>query len=223
MSREKVIKKLTDGGHPTDEAEKITDELYMWAGLVTDHLQDQLKIRKSYLEYRNKYQPEDIRTIFVLESPPKSGKYFYNNEGDISEPLFKAMMKLIGFEPRDKESGLREFKKRGLIIVDAVYSPINYPENKQKWRDEKILEWYSMLVKDLKYLVGEKNTPLILVKANVCRLLEDKLKKDGFSVLNNGVVIPFPSTGQQNKFTEKIAGVLAKANKHERDKNRKTS
>ena len=104
MPREKIVKKLTDDGHSADEAEKITDELYMWAGLITDHLQDQLKIRKSYLEYRNKYKPENILAIFVLESPPKSGKYFYNNEGDISEPLFKAMMKLIGFEPEDKAS-----------------------------------------------------------------------------------------------------------------------
>ena len=208
MAREKIIKKLLDDGHSTDEAEKITDELYMWAGLITDHLQDQLKTRKSYLEYRNKYKPENIQAIFVLESPPKSGKYFYNHKGDVSEPLFKAIMKLIGFEPKDKESGLQEFKRRGLIIVDAVYSPINYPENKQKWRDDKILEWYPMLVKDLKYLVGDKNTPLTLIKANVCRLLETKLKKNGFNVLNNGVIIPFPSTGQQNVFARKAAEVF---------------
>ena len=195
-------------GHAPKDAENIADELYILAELATDHLQDQLKIRKSYLEYRNKYKPEDTRVIFVLESPPKSGKYFYNNEGDVSEPLFKAMMKLIKFEPKDKESGLQEFKKQELIIVDAVYSPINYPENKQRWRDEKILEWYPMMVKDLKHLMGEKNIPLILVKANVCRLLEEKLKKDGFNVLNNGMAIPFPSTGHQNEFAEKIAEVL---------------
>jgi hypothetical protein len=29
----------------------------------------------------------------VLESPPKSGKYFYSPEGLVSEPLFSAMMK----------------------------------------------------------------------------------------------------------------------------------
>ena len=210
MPKEKIIKTLADDGHSVEEAEKIADELYILAELATDHLQDQLKIRKGYLDYRNKYKPENVRVIFVLESPPKSGKYFYNNEGDVSEPLFKAMIKLINFEPKDKESGLQEFKKHGLIIVDAVYSPINYPENKPKWRDEKILEWYPMLVKDLKHLMGEKNISLLLVRANVCRLLEEKLKKDGFNVLNNGVVIPFPSTGQQNKFAEKITEVLKK-------------
>ena len=40
-------------GHAPKDAENIADELYMWAGLITDHLQDQLKIRKGYLDFRN--------------------------------------------------------------------------------------------------------------------------------------------------------------------------
>jgi hypothetical protein len=32
----------------------------------------------------------------------------------------------------------------------------------------------------------------ILIKRNVCKLLEDKLAQDGFEVLNKGTVIPFP-------------------------------
>jgi hypothetical protein len=37
------------------------------------------------------------------------------------------------------------------------------------------------------------------VKANVCRLLETPLTRQGFTVLNHGTIIPFPSNGQQNK------------------------
>jgi hypothetical protein len=49
--------------------------------------------RAEYLRFRAPYLPEDRKIIFVLESPPKSGLYFYNPEGRASEPLFGAMMK----------------------------------------------------------------------------------------------------------------------------------
>ncbi len=170
-----------------------------------------LKNKKSYyLFFRNKYIPENIRVIFVLESPPKSGKYFYNNDGRVSEPLFAAMMKAINCDARDKETGLQSFKKKGFIIVDATYVPVNNLNGKP--RDEKILQNYQNLVEDLKNLLSGNNIPLIFVKANICRLLEPKLKKDGFNVLNNGVLIPFPSCGQQGNFKEKLAFVLKKAN-----------
>ncbi len=171
---------------------------------------EKFKPKSYYLSFRNKYIPKNIRAIFVLESPPKSGKYFYNNDGRVSEPLFTAMMKVINCDAKDKETGLQSFKKKGFIIVDATFTPVN--NLKGKPRDEKILQNYQNLVGDLRNLVSGRNVPLILVKANVCRLLEQELKKDGFNVLNNGVLIPFPSCGQQGNFKEKLAFVLEKAN-----------
>ena len=40
------------------------------------------------------------------------------------------------------------------------------------------------------------------------RLLEPRLKADGFNVLNKGVAIYFPSTGGQTKFHEQFAAAL---------------
>jgi hypothetical protein len=60
-----------------------------------------------YLRFRERYLPEHTKIIFVLESPPKSGKYFYNPEGLISEPLFSAIMKdALEVEPSNKNDGL---------------------------------------------------------------------------------------------------------------------
>jgi hypothetical protein len=39
---------------------------------------------------------------------------------------------------------------------------------------------------------------LILIKTNVCRILEPKLTHDGFNVLNCGRVIYFPASGRQD-------------------------
>lgn len=163
-----------------------------------------------YKKLRNVYKPKNIRAVFVLESPPKSGKFFYNPEGKVTEPLFKAMMELIGYTPIGKRDGLREFKHRGFIIVDAIYVPVNDIKNENR-RNEQIMLKYPFLLKDLNTLISDKRTPLILVKKNICQLLEHSLKKDGFTVANNGIVVYFPFPVQQGKFLEQVALVLEKS------------
>jgi hypothetical protein len=59
-------------------------------------------IKASYLAMRDRYFPTKLKTVFVLESPPASGKYFYNEEGRVTEPLFSGIMRLLNFKPKDK-------------------------------------------------------------------------------------------------------------------------
>jgi hypothetical protein len=162
--------------------------------------------RAEYLGYRGRYLPERRKIVFVLESPPISGLYFYKPEGSVSEPLFRAMMKdVLGIKPRTKEEGLGEFAARGFLLIDATYTPVNHLSGRA--RDAAILDDLPSLVEDLsKY--AEPETSVVLVKANVCDLLEEKLTRFGFAVLNRGTRIPFPSTGQQNKFRDAVRRVL---------------
>jgi hypothetical protein len=53
-----------------------------------------------------------------------------------------------------------------------------------------------------------REVPLVLIKANVCRLLEPRLKKDGFRVLNKDRIIPFPSTGHQLDFDQQFREIV---------------
>jgi len=75
-------------------------------------------------------------------------------------------------------------------------------------RNRAIVGGYQSLREDLASLLPDRPTPLILIKENVCRLLEPRLKKDGFNVLNAGRVIYFPSHGRQNDFHRQFAAVL---------------
>ncbi len=54
---------------------------------------------------------------------------------------------------------------------------------------------------------------IILVKANICRLLEPRLLSRGFNVQNHGIIIPFPSTGHQKKFLIEIRKIYGKKSK----------
>ena len=162
--------------------------------------------KEYYLTLQKKYHPQDLKLIFILESPPISGLYFYDCSGKTSEPLFNELMKLFKINAKNKEEGLREFQNRGYLLIDSTYKQIN--DLRGKDRDNEILDDYVLLVEDLKEINPTKSIPLILVKANVCKLLENPLTREGFRVLNDGVVIPFPSTGQQKRFHSKVLDVL---------------
>ena len=83
-------------------------------------------------------------------------------------------------------------------MVDATYEPVNALSDAA--RDEVIARDYPLLHDDLTELMPDRSIPLVLITANVCRVLEPKLATGGFHVLNGGRVIDFPSTGQQKKF-----------------------
>jgi hypothetical protein len=75
-------------------------------------------------------------------------------------------------------------------------------------RDDLIIRDYGLLRADLAKLMPYQSIPLVLIKANVCRILEPKLAKNGFTVLNAGRPIYFPAAGQQKKFQQQFATVL---------------
>jgi hypothetical protein len=69
---------------------------------------------------------------------------------------------------------------------------------------------YPLLCGDLKRLLATRwnEVPLVLIKANVCKLLEPKLKEEGFNVLNEGRMVPFPSHGHQRVFDSRFREIV---------------
>ena len=72
-----------------------------------------------------------------------------------------------------------------------------------------MLRDYGLLRDDLLTLIPDRRAAVVLIKANVRRVLEPKLVADGFRVLNNGRSIYFPSHGNQNRFHGQFAEVVA--------------
>jgi hypothetical protein len=174
---------------------------HMLPGAPTDRASSMAQTQRSdYLSLRREFKPTGVTLVIVAESPPVSGKYFYDPDGRVSEPLFSALMKQLGIGPRTKFEGLSEFQKRGWTLVDATYEPVNARIGRD--RDLVIDRDYPELCGDLRRLLSARwrTVPLVLIKANVCKLLEPKLKGDGFNVLNNGRIIYFPSNGRQRDF-----------------------
>jgi hypothetical protein len=164
--------------------------------------------RNEYFALRGAFKPSNVRLVIVAESPPAAGKYFYNPDGKENEPLFRALMKQLGAEITKKANGLRQFKEAGWVLVDATYEPVD--KLNETGRKCVILRDYATLCDDLKQLLGTRwrEVPLVLVKKNVCQLLEPKLKETRFNVLNKGRDIYFPASGQQRKFHEQFREIV---------------
>lgn len=166
-----------------------------------------MRARDEYLRLRRAFEPEPIHLVIVGESPPVSGLYFYDPNGLVSEPLFSALMKRLGFVPSTRAEGLAELQPRGWLLVDATYQPVNLLSPKE--RDAVIEADYPLLRNDLRSLLGEPSSaPIIVIKANVCRLVEPRLARDGFTVLNRGSVVYFPSHGQQGRFHQQFQALV---------------
>ncbi len=165
--------------------------------------------RDYYLRLRRAYEPVNICLVIVAESPPASGKYFYDPTGSTKEPLFAAIMLQLGISPTTREIGLNELKQRGWILVDATYQPVDkLAKDASHDSDEVIARDYPLLRDDLASLTPDRSIPVVLIKANVCRILEPLLSKDGFHVLNGGRVVYFPSNGRQMDFKKQFGAVV---------------
>ena len=92
--------------------------------------------------------------------------------------------------------------------MDATYTPVNHDNLSSQARDALILADLPVLIEELQKYAAPR-TEVILVKANICRQLERPLTDRGFTVLNQGTIIPFPSNGQQGRFRDSVRRVLS--------------
>ena len=161
--------------------------------------------KEYYKRLRKKYEPEDPKMVLVAESPPASGLYFYDEAGKPTEPLFAALMgQFLNRQFTSKADGLRAFSKAGFVLVDATYQAVNDRTD----RDNVIKGEYPKLREDIRNLIGGHPVPILLIKANVCNIIEPLLLRDGFRVLNRGQKVYFPSTGHQHDFRMQVATIL---------------
>jgi len=160
-----------------------------------------------YKELRNRYLPKQLKVIFILESPPTNGGYFYDESGKPSELLFRSMISaLLNIKPSTKKEGLQKFADAGFIIINPIYIPVDKLPDKEA--DNLILKNYPNFIDDLNQIVRGKKIDLILIKKNICALLENRLANDGFNVLNHGLSLPFPMHYYFEDFRKKLNSLI---------------
>jgi len=75
-------------------------------------------------ELRSSYRPDHITTLFIGESAPRSGKFFYTQNTN----LYRAMQSAFGWNT----DFLPEFKARRFYLDDLSLIPVNGMEPKER-------------------------------------------------------------------------------------------
>ena len=81
---------------------------------------------------RRRYRPEDVRILFVGESPPASGRFFYRADSGLYRAVRDAFMRAFpGIEETDF---LASFQSLGCYLVDLCGTPVDRMESGQRKR-----------------------------------------------------------------------------------------
>ena len=169
--------------------------------------------------FREKYNPKNagipIRVLWIAESPPAGGGYFYFDETSGRNHLFRETVKALGWWPEnktmsagmDKTPYLKKFQMAGYFLVDLSYLPVNKMEKLER---EKVLgRNIPRLLNDLEELDPQR---IVIVKATLFDILFSPVRETKFgSRVLNMRSIPFPSHGNQKRYREEIRKLLVPA------------
>lgn len=176
------------------------------------------ELSEIYEKIAKKYQPKKIKMLFIAESPPytKKGKelrYFYLEKAKGKDFLFSSIIDVLFpkehtqyKQNKDKTKLLNKFKEEGFFLIDAC----NFPINQYKHRNLIIQKNSLNLRLKIDELINKK-TPIILIKKNIYLIFNEKLKSEGYNILNK-TYLEFPSCGNQKKFKKKLHQLLHQYN-----------
>jgi hypothetical protein len=166
-----------------------------------------------------KYKPNDIRFIFIAETPPKSDseRFFYFENVDRQDSLFLETMKCL--YPTEtsgvpttvirakKRYFLEKFMQDGFYLIDSLEMPFEERYSSSQ-KIKLIRKGQDRLCNKVKALCSDK-TSVILISATVFRANYEFLTNRGVAVINSEV-IDFPGSGGQKKFKDKLQLLLSK-------------
>lgn len=142
-----------------------------------------------------RYRPRKVDLLVVAEAPPDAlDRYFYFEDVRIHDGLFRYVYRaVVEAEPRreKKREQLRELQARGVFLLDLNEDPCD---------SEPLSKHVPGLVERCRELDPGW---IVLVKRDTYETALEPLRMAGLPV--SDVRIPFPGSGQQNRFLEAFA------------------
>lgn len=149
-------------------------------------------------EVRALFRPAQITTLFVGESAPASGDFFYCGGNAMLRHFERAVNSALG---TSEEIFLDRFKRYGWFLDDLVLTPVDKLEPAE--RKAKCLAALHSLTDRIKVY---RPAAIVSVLVSIRPIVERAAKAAGSNADLFGV--PFPGMGQQARFHSKMSEIV---------------
>lgn len=142
---------------------------------------------------RRLYRPEHVRVLFIGESPPAGGTFFYDANSKLyraTREAFEAAIPALRREP----DFLRAFQQLGCYLEDLAIVPVNGLSDDE--RQEACMEGVGPLARRVK---PYRPFEIALVIKRIERPAREALKRAGLGDLPLQKLVPRPSMSSPTK------------------------
>ena len=173
----------------------------------------QALLKNRYARARNKYRPTKVNVLFIAESPPSSGGYFYAEKTIGKDHLFRETMKALKLWPVDrpmrkgcdKRPMLKQFRSLGFFLIDTCELPVDKMSPRR--RRLSTIQGASTLPNRVKELDPGR---ILIVKKTVFNPARHALSIAGFEDrIPSKRSLPFPSHGNQRRFRRMLRRLVS--------------
>lgn len=152
------------------------------------------KLGSKQEKIRQLYKPKKIRYLFVGESMPAGGTFFYFENSNLYFHLRDVFLSNFNWPKIDF---LKYFKSNGFFLDDLCKQPINQLSSAEKTSARKSYE------ENLSIRIKEFNPNIILTTPkSIVKNVNRSIIRAGLNI--NNIILPFPAMGHQNKFDKEL-------------------
>lgn len=152
----------------------------------------------NYEALRESYKPQKTKILFIGESRPAGGTFFYNGDSNLYKYTKRA------FEQADINFSLEHFKEYGCWLYDVCDVPVNHFENNK--RKEQIRLGLSRLL-----LTIEESCPqyiIVVKKGDMREIIFKEICRCGYVDQETAFNVPFPASGRQAEYRNELSGII---------------
>ncbi len=153
-------------------------------------------------ELRQTYKPTDVRVLFIGESPPANGTFFYLGNSNLWQYTYQAFRNVYGSD-LDDSSFCEFFTSTGCFLEDLCLDAVNRMNKAERKRACEVSA--ALLAKRISLLSPKA---VICVKMSIVRQVRSAMAKAGLQAVPM-YSLPFPSCGHQREYVEGLTRLVA--------------
>lgn len=151
---------------------------------------------------RASYRPERIRVLFVGESPPAGGTFFYAANSHLWRYTQQAFARTYGREWTSGPAFLSDFQALGCYLEDLCVEPVNHLDPVTRRQ-----HWQASVPSLAERIALAKPLAILTIIRRIERSVTRAIQESGIAPVPT-VFFPFPHMGNQQRYVTLLGEAL---------------